>query len=111
MNREQLVEKGAVALFASPAYLARTGVGMDDARTVLDAVLPQVSTAAERDALFQSVSENASPAVVISEGRPYIVTEDDRGNFWAHSYRIEGERTAYRNADRLTFPLTVVWQP
>lgn len=98
MDRAQMVEQGAVALFESPDYLARKGVGMDDARAVLDAVLPQVSTVEELEALPDRV------VVLDAEGCPFRRRGADW--YWPGS-------DDWYSVDEVAgcAPLTVVWRP
>lgn len=98
MNREQMVEKAARAMLADDIAAGYASDGWDEgadrnwllgnARAVLDAVLPQVSTVAELEALHlpaQSVLVDTGGMALIAE----LVEEFD-----------------FRHG-----PLTVVWQP
>jgi hypothetical protein len=107
VNREQMVEKAARTLWEgnAPEILPWCDLReipkqayRADARFVLDAVLPQVSTAAELAALAPGsivVSHNGYPFEVTREG--LAVGGEDAGTF-----AFVAETFA---------PLTVAWQP
>ena len=71
----------------------------------------QITTAEERDDLLRSVGEQAEPAVIRVGFRPYILTEDDRGEFWGWSWIEEGERRGSVMARGLALPWTVLYRP
>jgi len=71
----------------------------------------QITTAEERDDLLRSVGEQAEPAVIRVGFRPYILTEDERGEFWGWSWIEEGERRGSVVARGLALPWTVLYRP
>lgn len=71
-----------------------------------------VTTAAELDALLMAVSECAEAAVIqTADRRPYIITEDDSGTFWADSYWQEDEARGPWAAESIPLPWTVLYRP
>ena len=110
MNREQQTEKAAEALASAGGQLQDSAYWLPEARAVLDAILPQVTTVAELEAL---------PARSLLKGA-------NDGDVWQCSgYRqrighspwdclsedgTAGGYTAETVIDR-SAPLTVVWQP
>jgi len=71
----------------------------------------QITTAEERDDLLRSVGEQAEPAVIRVGFRPYILTENERGEFWGWSWIEEGERRGSVKARGLALPWTVLYHP
>lgn len=59
-----------------------------------------ITTAEELDVLLRAVGEKATAAVLQSPGslRPWIITEDDRGNYWAESFLVD----VYQEVDETT---------
>lgn len=71
-----------------------------------------ITTAAELDALLMAVSECAEAAVIqTADRRPYIITEDDSGTFWADSYWQEDEARGPWAAESIPLPWTVLYRP
>lgn len=70
-----------------------------------------ITTAAELDALLMAVSVSAEAAVIMHNSRPYLITEDEWGEFWAWSYQCEDEERPYVSAEGLPLPWTVLWRP
>lgn len=95
MNREQMVSAAAEVMWDNNPEEVDT---MTTARLVLDAVLPQVSTVAELEAL------PVGALVVASDGESWKL---ESGEWWEHS-RLVAASASYLAT--LT-PLTVVWQP
>lgn len=142
MNREQLIEKAARASHQWGLDFGGEWAGWDELRestrreyreeasAVVDALLPQVTTAEELRHLLIRVSQEASPAVVVDNlGRTWTLFENDRGDWWAHRLGDQDEPESVStmlNLDEdfdgddldaepwqwlLPGPLTVVWQP
>jgi hypothetical protein len=122
MNREQVVEKVRSAIFENMDldYVNPNGDDVENAtKAILNAILPQVTTVEELEALMASVSEKATPAVVIDAiGRPWTLFEDDRGDWYAQRLGDQDEPPvvlAPLDEDdwpaMLPWPWTVVWQP
>lgn len=100
MNREQQIQRAAQALAEVPEEL-RSG-NYSDAILVLDAILPQVTTVAELEALpIWSV-------VLFPDGAPYRKASSDR--WWSSTGAV---LLAYDLAAPANYegPLTVVWTP
>ena len=72
-----------------------------------------ITSADELDALLQAVSEKATAAVLHSPGslRPWIITEDDRGNYWAESFLVDVDDENAMDPHDLALPLTVLFRP
>ena len=73
--------------------------------------MSEITTAEERDDLLRSVGEQAEPAVIRVGFRPYILTEDDRGEFWGWSWIEEGEHRGSVVARGLVLPWTLLYRP
>ncbi|MBZ2197250.1 hypothetical protein [Occultella gossypii] len=59
----------------------------------------------------QEAFEQGHWLIVVENGwRPWIVTEDDRGNSWAHSWHQEDEVYPYKSSESLRLPLEVLAQ-
>jgi hypothetical protein len=99
MNREQMIEKAAEALLAACGACDDAEGRADhvrDARTVLDAILPQVSTFEELEALDPR-------SLMLKDFDTYARAEDAASLVRA---------ARYLGRDFLPVnPLTVVWQP
>jgi hypothetical protein len=100
VNRQQMVEKAARAFDATPTETYDM-THEDMAVTVLDAILPQVTTATKLEALPVG-------AVVV----------DGRGEAWKNRSDIDGkwygtdlDECKPARLVRLYGPLTVVWMP
>ena len=96
MDREQMIEKGVDALVACPTTAFR-----DQSRAILDAVLPQVTTVEELEAL-------PCPALLLGAlvGRLPAVFRWTNGQL----YYEDGSMRLTLQASEFG-PLTVVWQP
>jgi hypothetical protein len=70
-----------------------------------------ITTAAELDALLMAISESAEAAIITQCRRPYLITEDDCGDYWAWSYQIEDEDLPYVSAETLALPWVVIYRP
>ena len=97
MNREQMIEKAAEALLAACGACDDAEGRADhfrDARAVLDAILPQVRSVEELEAL------PVETVVVDTYGRAFTRYQ----GWWDYSEEM------YKPSELIP-PLTVVWQP
>ncbi len=109
MNREQMIEKAAQVLWEAAwpntswdlATEDDRGPHLDDASDLVDAILPQVTTVAELEAL-------SNYSFVVGEDGPYMV----RHLGSTYLQQKFGEGWDCEPKDALAHgPLTVVWQP
>lgn len=70
-----------------------------------------INTPEELDALLSQAGQDAEPLVVREGFRVWILTEDEGGQWWAWSWREEGESANPVHAEALTLPLTVLYRP
>lgn len=72
----------------------------------------EVTTGAELDDLLTRIDEANTPeAAVILADRPYIVTRDEWGDWWAWSFQYEGEDEAARPLADVPLPFRVLHTP
>jgi len=67
-----------------------------------------ITTVGELDALLSQAGQEAEPLVVREAFRVWILTEDEDGQWWAWSWREEGENGNPVHAEALSLPLTVL---
>lgn len=100
MNREQMVERAADAIRAAGDFgpFAPNDYARAEAAAVLDAVLPQVTTVDELEALpAETIGLTGHGEVWTTDGEGHW-TEFSAGDGWWH-------------VSNVALPLTVVWQP
>lgn len=73
--------------------------------------MSEITTAEELDALLAVAGEEAEPVVVREDFRVWTLTEDENGQWWAWSWREEGEDGKPRRAESLRLPLLVLHAP
>lgn len=73
--------------------------------------MSEITTAEELDALLAVAGEEAEPVVVREDFRVWTLTEDENGQWWAWSWREEGEDGKPRHVESLRLPLLVLYAP
>lgn len=71
----------------------------------------RIFTAEELDAILTVAGEEAEPVVVREGSRFWILTEDEDGQWWAWSWREEGEDGKPVRIETLELPLVVIYRP
>lgn len=70
--------------------------------------MTEIRTPEELDALLGQAGQDAEPLVVREGFRIWILTEDESGQWWAWSWREEGESANPVHAEALSLPLTLL---
>ena len=72
-----------------------------------------VTTDDEQDLLIADIAETGRPAVIVSAGRIFILTEDESGEFWGWSWREQDDDSLPTPAfaDSIPLPWLVVVHP
>lgn len=102
---EELGDSTAAATLAAIQDAAPRLVALPETSPEITQVHPVL---ADDDALYALMAEGDAWVVVKDSWRPWIVTSNDQGDLWAHSWLQEDEDTPYRMVEALEYPLTVL---
>lgn len=70
-----------------------------------------ITTAERLDAILEYATSRGEYVIVTEGWRPWILTDNEHGDVWAHSWLEEGEDSHVKPIETLRLPLTVLYVP